>query len=293
VRVEGASGWSERARAGARRALRVGLLAALALWAGAAEAQKCEFDVVTAMAFTGYSPFGGGVPATATIRYGCQNKVDRAWITIGDPRTMTGPSPLAFQLFRDPARSTPWPSTPPVPAPAAKDNNVVTVYGWLPAPQDAAVGPHTRTLVVSLSADSIGNVTDTIDLVVSADVAPACVISPGALDFGSYDPLSASPKDGQGAITVECTRGPSYTVALGPGNNAAGATRQLASGASRLRYGLYSDAGRTTDWTATSMVTVVPPSTAPVPLVVYGRIAAGQPAAPGDYADVVQATINF
>jgi spore coat protein U-like protein len=279
-----------------RDALRIALVLALALCASAAEAQSCKLNAVTNMVFTNYTPFGAGVAATSTISYRCPNPVTAAFIGISTPRTMTaGANTLQFELYGEPAHTNVWPSAPPRAVPADK-NNVVTVYGLLP-PQDAAAGVYQRTLTVSLSTGSPANVTDTITLVVStSNFVEACIISPGTLAFGSYDPLGANavaPRDAQASFQIACTRNTGYTVGLGAGSYAAGATRQLANGAQRLQYELYTTAARNVVWNATTTVGGTAPSTSPVTLTVYGRIPGGQAASAGAYADVVQSTINF
>jgi spore coat protein U-like protein len=133
-------------------------------------------------------------------------------------------------------------------------------------------------------------------MAVQAIIAPACTIGAGALAFGGYDPIGANataPLDAQGSFQVACTRNTVYAVALGPGSFAAGATRQMANGAQRLAYELYSDPGRTAPWSGASTVAGTAASILPVTLTVYGRIPAGQGVSPGSYADTVQSTINF
>jgi spore coat protein U-like protein len=250
---------------------------------------------VTPVVFTGYTPFGGGVAATATIAYRCPPPITRAWLAVSAPRTLAaGANTLQFELYQDPAHASVWPATPPLATPADREN-VVTVYALLP-PQDAAPGDYQRTLVVSLSTDAIGNVTDTADLGASATVAPTCVVSPGALAFGTYDPLgahAAAPLDAQGSFQVACTRSTGYSIGLGPGSFAAGAVRRMANGPHRLQYELYTSAARTTVWSTTVTVVGAAASTAPTTLTVYGRIPAGQAAAAGAYADTVLMTVSF
>jgi spore coat protein U-like protein len=142
--------------------------------------------------------------------------------------------------------------------------------------------------------------TATANLSVTARVVQQCTISaPTTLAFGDYDPVSvnaAVPLDASTTISVACTRGSSGVwVGLGLGANASGTTRRMAAGTERLNYEVFSDAGRSTVWGNTSGtgVNYVPTSRAPFALTVYGRVAAGQDAAVGDYTDTVIATINF
>lgn len=271
----------------ARRALSLAIALSLAAWASPALA-VCTPRNAT-MTFTNYSPFGAGVAATATIAYTCR-RTGTATIAISPARTMTsGASTLPFELYTDAARSTAFPGSPALPIPASSGS--VTVYAFL-RPQDVAPGTYTTRLTVTITSD--GRRTRTAGLNVTTTFAGTCSIQPGALAFGAYDPLSTTPADATGTIGIACTRTTRYTVGLGAGNNAAGATRRMAGpGGGLLQYELYSDPARSSPWDAVRTVGGAAPSIAPVPLVVHGRIPAGQRVPAGDYADVVQSTINF
>jgi spore coat protein U-like protein len=283
-----------RAAPGARRLLRLLVVLGAISWAPVVSAQ-CTLLFATDMTFTNYSPFGGGVAATSTVAYLCNN-VTQAWIGISTPRELrAGSDSLTYELYRDAGRSTVWPDTPPAAVPA-NFFNLVTVYGFLP-PQDAAAGNYRRNLTVSIFSNTITNRTDTVRLDVETQgFVDTCIIDPGVLAFGAYDPLgahAAAPRDAQGTIRIACTRDADYSVGLGTGLYAAGAARRMANGAERLGYELYTTAARTTVWSTTSMVSGTAPSTSPITLNVYGRIPAGQAVAAGPYSDSVQSTINF
>lgn len=133
---------------------------------------------------------------------------------------------------------------------------------------------------------------------VSATVVKACVVSATNLAFGNYDPTSASPTDASSTITVTCTPGTSFTVGLNAGTTS-GTTvtsRKMASGGNRLDYALYSDVARTTNWgntPETDTPAAVTASTSPSALTVYGRVAAQQAVAVGNYTDTVTITVNY
>lgn len=132
---------------------------------------------------------------------------------------------------------------------------------------------------------------------VSANVLRTCTIAATAIDFGNYDPVSANdttPADQTGTVTIRCTRGTAWSVALGDGANfGTGRQMQLGTTGEFLGYELYSDIGRTAVWNAAAPVTGTAASRAPVALTVYGRVPAGQDALEGAYLDTVAATINF
>ena len=137
------------------------------------------------------------------------------------------------------------------------------------------------------------------NLSVTATVASNCTITTSPVAFGAYDPVlanAASPLDGSGSVTVACTRGSSATIGLGLGSNASGSTRRMGVGGNFIAYELFQEAGRTTVWGDAGAGLLSPsaaPSIAPRTFTVYGRVAAGQDVAAGNYADSVVATVNF
>lgn len=132
-------------------------------------------------------------------------------------------------------------------------------------------------------------------LAVSAGVAGAagCSVSATALAFGSYNPFSAAANDSTGSLTITCTvSGTSYTVALSSGAGSY-SQRLLTSAGHTLNYNLYSDTARSVIWGdgvggASSTVA----GTA-VNQTIYGRIAAGQNAYVGTYADSITVTVDY
>lgn len=135
-------------------------------------------------------------------------------------------------------------------------------------------------------------------LAVSAAVAAKCTIDTTAVAFGSYDPIgahAATPLTGTGSVTITCTKKANATVALSTGAHADGSTRRMSDGdataESFLEYELYTDNLYGSVWN------VVDPGPAPDKdprtLTVYGRVAANQDVAAGNYTDTVVATVNF
>jgi spore coat protein U-like protein len=134
---------------------------------------------------------------------------------------------------------------------------------------------------------------------VSATVVMNCVIdSADAIDLGDYDPVVANASTAatqQGDITVRCTKGTPYTVALEPGLHASGTRRmQHESDATEyLAYELYTDSGYGTVWTTAATVARTSTSRAPFAHTVYARALGGQDVKEGRYGDTVTATIDF
>jgi spore coat protein U-like protein len=144
----------------------------------------------------------------------------------------------------------------------------------------------------------------TADLTVQATVDANCTIATTAVDFGSYDPVTANlsaDKTGTGLVTVLCTTGAAATVTLGQGANAdtgstdAAPARRMKHGtADFLDYTLYSDSGRTTVWGNTAPTGYAYTGTgASEDLTVYGTLPGGQNKPGGAYTDTVVATITF
>lgn len=138
--------------------------------------------------------------------------------------------------------------------------------------------------------------TDTFDVTVT--VIAACDISATDHDFGTYDALSPTPLDSTSTISVTCTSGASYSVALSAGTTGGGtiADRLMTDGVNTLDYNLYTNAGYGTVWgdgSGASAEVAGTGSGASQDLTVYGRMPAGQGEPAGDYSDTVTATITY
>lgn len=126
-----------------------------------------------------------------------------------------------------------------------------------------------------------------------------CAFStPGAtdIDFGSQ-PSTATNIDVSGTLTVVCTPGTAYNIALDAGQNAGAGgvnARNMSNGAALVPYQLYRDSGHSLVWGNTVDTNTVPGtgSGSTQNFVVYGRVpTANRPA--GSYLDVVTATIVY
>ena len=135
---------------------------------------------------------------------------------------------------------------------------------------------------------------------VSATVAKACTIDANNMNMGTWS--GTGNLDGTTTVTVKCTNGTSYNVALDNGTNGTStADRKLGDGAERLSYNLFRDSGRTQVWGSTIGTDTVPGSgtgmaTANARSIdVFARIAQADllAAKPGTYTDSVTATITY
>lgn len=129
--------------------------------------------------------------------------------------------------------------------------------------------------------------------------AVSCNVSATPVSFGSYNVFNATPLDATGTITVQCTGGiqsVSYNIKLSTGLSGSYAPRQMANGANRLNYNLYTDATRLPVWGNGSAGTLfVSNSTGGVTVnhTVYGRVPALQNVAVGNYSDNITVTLTF
>ena len=155
------------------------------------------------------------------------------------------------------------------------------------------------TLALMAGASSIHAASTTQNMAVTATVAASCTFTVTSLAFGSY---TLAQLDGISNISLTCTNGTAYTIALGAGTGPSASTsaRQMTgptvgSTVQYLNYALYNDSGRSTNWGATSSSGAVTGTGtgAAVTIPVYGRIPAGQTASIGSYADTIVVTVSY
>jgi spore coat protein U domain-containing protein, fimbrial subunit CupE1/2/3/6 len=133
---------------------------------------------------------------------------------------------------------------------------------------------------------------------VSANVLAVCTVTATDLSFGDYDASHPSARDATSTLSVTCSKGQGYTIALGAGSGA-GATvadRKMTSGANTLNYGLYSNASHTTVWGDGTLSSVTVSGTGDgqaQSLTVQGEIPPGQHVAAGTYSDTITVTLDY
>jgi len=135
-------------------------------------------------------------------------------------------------------------------------------------------------------------------LAVTATVAADCVVTaPVALDFGSYNPATASgpPEANAEALSIVCTNGaPGVTIGLDNGRSYAGSHRNLQSGNDgTVAYEIYTSPDYATPWNLVQTVSFAPTSSQPSAIALYGRVLPGQTPRPGHYTDSLLAMVNF
>lgn len=137
-----------------------------------------------------------------------------------------------------------------------------------------------------------------VGLLVPMAARAQCTVTAAPVSFGTYLPLSATPRDSTGSVRVTCTTViAGYTIALGPGGGGSIAARRMASGSALLSYQLYRSAARSVVWgdgtggsaTVSGTCVLLCNQTHSI----YGRIPARQPARPGTYTDTVTVVVTF
>lgn len=139
-------------------------------------------------------------------------------------------------------------------------------------------------------------------LIVQADITPECIVQDSDLNFGSKGGLFLADEVVPFTIGVQCNdAGVGYSVSLDLGQNGGSAgSRNMASGANRLSYFIYQDAGLTTKWADGGMGNggqFSNTSTAGVGiydnLQGYGVIPSGVSVPSGAYDDSVSIIVSF
>lgn len=135
---------------------------------------------------------------------------------------------------------------------------------------------------------------------VSATVADNCDVSADDLNFGTYNPLSATPLTGNTTVHVTCTTGTSYTVGLtaGLGSGATVTTRRMTrtvGGSETLDYSLYQESSYTTVWGDTPGTDTIADTGdgTEQDLPVYGRVTASQNVPVASYNDTITVNVRF
>lgn len=142
--------------------------------------------------------------------------------------------------------------------------------------------------------------------------AHTCTVVATPLVFGAYTSPAGARVDSSAGVVVSCTPtylllacSVSYTLSLSHGSVGTPGARQMAAGAGRLRYDLFSDAARTIPWgdggggggvvgshiTSGLLGLVCAPGTRAH--TIHGRIPASQNVPAGLYQDQVVLTITY
>jgi spore coat protein U-like protein len=159
-------------------------------------------------------------------------------------------------------------------------------------------------VLVAVSGSAALAATQTSQFVVAATVPKNCLVSSTNLNFGTYTP-AAGDVTGSSTVTVRCTAGTTFDVALSAGQELSFAPRKMQDASfNELEYNLFTSNAYTTVWGDATGATVkqngvgggmgVPQAVA---YTVYGRLpdnAANQLSPESNsYADTITVTVTY
>ena len=231
-------------------------------------------------------------------------------------RALSGDETLGFILSVTDGGGVPWGSlsAPELGAPRTITLNVdqenhtasriVQLYGVVPEGQSAApVGAYSADFNgadASFTYDEgdldcnvqSGSGDASVSFTVTASVAANCRLETSDLNFGTTGKIGDN-IDGETAMSILCTAGTGYGIAIDGGGSGDTANRRLVAGENSVRYDLYSNSQRSARWGMDEgdMVNGDGDGTAQQ-YWVYGRIPP-QPAATGAYTDTVVVTLFY
>ena len=142
--------------------------------------------------------------------------------------------------------------------------------------------------------------TATNTMPVSVNVINSCTIAATPMSFGAPAAIGGANIDSTSTISLVCTNGATYDVALDQGLNAASGQRFMSNGAAtpvKVPYGIFTDSARSATWGSTSGTNTVAGSagtSGAVVLTAYGRIpSSATSVGAGAYVDTVTVTVTF
>lgn len=313
--------------------------AALALAAGisAAAAQSCNATVTNPIQLGGAGGpdilSGAAVDLTATVAVTCTGVLGLTQVCVSIDAGTGGASgstyrlmsdgaghTVQYQLFQDSGHATPWGSVvtpslgtvPPIGVIIVLGGTTVntSLYARLLGSQTGTIPANfTSTLATQLNYGPLSILTGCTGLLtknnagasfdVKTNVQKNCLLTVSQnLDFGSVSVLAAN-IDKQGTLSVNCTNGTTYNIALdlGTGSGATLAARKMTKvgGGATINYGLYQNSGRSTQWGSTigtnALAGTGTGTAAAIP--VYGRVPPQTTPAAADYKDTVIVTLTY
>ena len=140
--------------------------------------------------------------------------------------------------------------------------------------------------------------TTTNTMPVSVNVINSCTVAATPMSFGAPTSIGGSVINSSSTISLVCTNGATYDVALDNGTHAAGSQRNMQSaGGVSIPYNVYSDSARSAAWGSTSGTNTVASTmglSGTATLTAYGQIpASASPVVAGSYTDTITVTVTF
>ena len=217
-------------------------------------------------------------------------------------RTMTsGANSISYNIYTTSGYATVWcdPTTrvsttftfshPTIPSTLT---NSVTMYARVPAGQSVSVGTYSASVGALVYWTGGNSATSTFAVTESAPAT--CSSSVGSLAFGTY---AGASRNAQSTLSLTCSSGTAYTIALSTGSNFSGGTRRMKSAVNQfINYALYSDSARLVPWGtgASGGSTVGGSGTGSAQsLTIYGTAPAATVPSPGSYSDSVVVTVTY
>jgi spore coat protein U-like protein len=262
-----------------------------------------------------------GVPLT-TIRV-CLNIASGSGGADGSGRYLSDGAGgvIRYQLYQDAARTVVWGSTTwglggsavqvDVPINVGGSGSApLTLYGRVFGGQSSVLsGNYTSNfnglqlsfpyqLIALFDCSSILSFSPLFAIssfMVSADVPGNCVVAAQNINFGSHGNLSGN-IDAAGQISLTCTPGKNYTVALDNGQNGSSpGARKMRKVLETITYGLYRDTSRTQLWGNSPGVDTVSGTGSGAEQLydVYARVPAQTTPGAGTYTDVIAVTVTY
>lgn len=303
-----------------------------------ARAQSCSASMTSPITFTGVDPLSTATYDTSgVLSVTCSgyilNPLLGLCFSIGsgtggvngsNQRLLAGPggSTLRFQIFQDATRLVPWGSTSNgllggVPIFSLSGNGTTNLpvyfrvytesqpvnagaYSSLFTSADATLRYGT-ILTTILGCNGLGALltsSTTAPFTMQTTLQPRCILGVSQnVAFGTVANITSN-IDAVGVLSVQCTLGTGYKIALSAGNGAGATTalrRMTGPGSTQVTYALFGNAGRTQIWGENLDVDTVGGSGngSAEAIAVYGRVAPQISPAAGAFTDTVIVTVYY
>lgn len=301
------------------------LLLALSI-AGPADAQQFGCSVVQAPSLDfGQSAANptSTAPTASSIGVRCEGNGGERGLTIkvcigltpsGRSMTATGGAALAYQVYRDVARTLPWGANADgrgVEVTATLDASIkpnvtinVPVYAALiPGQTGLPAGTYTHVDPGGQvnSGDGVGTPCSGLPPRVSfstparATVLATCTVSAPPLAFGTTATLATKAVTASTDLRLSCTAGAPYSVRLDEGQSGTGTRAMKSGGSAAITYDLFIDAAHVQRWgNGVAGAKVSGTGTgSPQVLRVHGKVPVQPAPAAGTYTDLITATVEY
>jgi spore coat protein U-like protein len=260
-----------------------------------------------------------GAAANTTYRF-CSNIKSGPDISGTQRRMASGSNFLNFDLYKDSARTQEWGNYTAGLFGGGSQNDftsngsgnisaTITVYAKLDGSQQTAPpGSYSETMSASSSNElqygsqpsagscPVGSSTSQYSFTVSATVVASCNVSATTLNFGSTGILAGA-VNATSTVTATCTSTAPYNIGLnaGTGSGATVTNRKMTGGAATIKYSLYSNSARTTNWGNTVGTDTVSGTGSGLGqnYTVYGQVPSQTTPAPATYSDTIVATVTY